>query len=79
MLFRSVAAERGTFIDCDGVPLVRLPWLVDGEPLGWRRPAPRLGEHSREVLAELGFNEARIEELLLAGDVVAQTRAPLAA
>jgi crotonobetainyl-CoA:carnitine CoA-transferase CaiB-like acyl-CoA transferase len=28
------------------------------------RPAPRLGEHNRQVLAELGFDEARIGRVL---------------
>lgn len=66
-----IAAERGTFMDCDGVPLVRLPWLVDGQPLAWRRPAPRLGEHTREILAELGFDTRRVAELIGSGAVVA--------
>lgn len=62
-----VAQERGTFQDCGGVPLVRLPWLVDGEPLPWTRPAPRLGEHSLEILAELGFDTQRTEDLVRRG------------
>jgi crotonobetainyl-CoA:carnitine CoA-transferase CaiB-like acyl-CoA transferase len=32
-------------------------------------PSPSLGEHSAEVLAELGFNEATIAELVEAGTV----------
>jgi crotonobetainyl-CoA:carnitine CoA-transferase CaiB-like acyl-CoA transferase len=34
---------------------------VDLPPL---RPAPRLGEHNAQVLAELGFDPARIARLL---------------
>ena len=64
-----VAKERGTFMASDGVPLVRLPWLADGQPVGWRRPAPRLGEHSLEILAELGYNEAQSTELVKGGAV----------
>ena len=67
-----MAQERGTFIDCDGVPLVRLPWLADGEPVTWRGAAPRLGEHSLEILAELGYDKAGTEALLACGAVVAQ-------
>jgi hypothetical protein len=39
-----VARERRTFQECDRVPHVRLPWLVDGEPLG--SPSPALGQHT---------------------------------
>ena len=66
-----VAEERGTFIDCDGVPLVRLPWLADGMPIAWSRPAPRLGEHSMEILTELGYDGAQAAELIGSGAVVA--------
>ncbi len=33
----------------------------------YRRHAPRLGEHTREVLEEIGFSKKRIEELLSTG------------
>lgn len=67
----ATAMERGTIHELDGVPLVRLPWLVDGAPVLPERPAPRLGEHTMEVLAELGFDPAEREELLRAGVVAA--------
>jgi len=34
-----------------------------GPPRFHRRPAPLLGEHNHEVLAELGFTDAEITEL----------------
>jgi formyl-CoA transferase len=33
------------------------------------RPAPRLGEHTREVLREHGFADAEIDDLAAAGVV----------
>ena len=64
-----IAAERGTFMASDQVPLVRLPWLVDGQPVPWVRPAPRLGEHSLEILEELGY-DAELRRALVASGAV---------
>jgi len=64
-----VARERRTFQDCDGVPHVRLPWLVDGNPLPPGAPAPRLGQHTGEVLEALGWDAARIEVAIASGAV----------
>lgn len=72
----AIAHERGSFIASDAVPLVRLPWLVDGRPVPWQGTAPRLGQHSRQVLAELGYGAQRIEQLLDSGAVVAEATAP---
>ncbi len=65
-----MADERQTFMDSNGVPLVRLPWLVDGQPLPWVRPAPRLGEHSLQVMQELGYDDSRRRALLASGAVL---------
>ncbi|MFT5172573.1 MAG: CoA:oxalate CoA-transferase [Gammaproteobacteria bacterium] len=64
-----IANERQTFADSEGVPLVRLPWLVDGKPVPWSSPAPTLGQHTCELLTEIGFSEARIAALLNSGAV----------
>ena len=64
-----IARERRTFAESDGVPLVRLPWLVDGEPVPWSSPAPSLGQYTREVLRETGFSEERIDALVASGAV----------
>jgi crotonobetainyl-CoA:carnitine CoA-transferase CaiB-like acyl-CoA transferase len=38
-------------------------------PSAVKRPAPRLGEHSREILAGLGYDEDRCETLITTGVV----------
>jgi crotonobetainyl-CoA:carnitine CoA-transferase CaiB-like acyl-CoA transferase len=42
---------------------VRNPVLYDRDGPSIRRPAPLLGQHSAEVLRELGYSEADIERL----------------
>jgi len=45
-----------------------IPWLLTQGANGVTRPAPTLGQHTREVLADLlGFTEARIDALDAAG------------
>jgi crotonobetainyl-CoA:carnitine CoA-transferase CaiB-like acyl-CoA transferase len=50
--------------------VVDLPFRRDGERSGRWDPPPQLGQHTDEVLAELGLDPARIAELR-AGGVVA--------
>lgn len=68
-----IALERSTFVDGGGVPVVRLPWLIDGGTLPWKRPAPQLGEHSLEVLNEIGYDDDAIARLLETGAVGAHS------
>jgi crotonobetainyl-CoA:carnitine CoA-transferase CaiB-like acyl-CoA transferase len=44
-----------------------LPVKLSATPGGVRRPAPLLGEHTREVLAEFGFSTAEIDALYACG------------
>jgi formyl-CoA transferase len=43
------------------------PVLVDGQRPAVRRMVPRLGEHTREILAEAGLDTAEVERLVAAG------------
>ena len=49
---------------------VRNPVLFDTDGPTIRKAAPLLGEHSAEILAELGYTDSQIEELACAGAVV---------
>jgi crotonobetainyl-CoA:carnitine CoA-transferase CaiB-like acyl-CoA transferase len=36
------------------IPGLRTPITIDGQPMAAQRPAPRLGEHTQEILREIG-------------------------
>jgi len=63
-----MAANR-VFTEIDDPELGRIrtvdtPMHVEGQPKAPPRPAPRLGEHTREILAELGVPEGEIEKIM---------------
>jgi crotonobetainyl-CoA:carnitine CoA-transferase CaiB-like acyl-CoA transferase len=43
-----------TFAKAGTIPGVRTPLMMDGKPTAAERPAPRLGEHTAEILKEIG-------------------------
>ncbi|WP_374569005.1 CaiB/BaiF CoA transferase family protein [Ideonella sp.] len=61
------AQQRQSFVEVDGVaqpaPAPRFGRSRPGAP----RPAPAIGQHTRELLAEAGYSEAEIATLLAAG------------
>jgi crotonobetainyl-CoA:carnitine CoA-transferase CaiB-like acyl-CoA transferase len=76
-------AHNGTFVEYDHptegrVKTPGFPYRFARTPARLERGAPLVGEHSREVLRELGLGDDRIDELLASG-VIAEERAPVAA
>jgi crotonobetainyl-CoA:carnitine CoA-transferase CaiB-like acyl-CoA transferase len=51
------------------VHALRFPTLLSGAPAPIRRPAPRLGQHTAEVLRELGYSPEEIKRLAETGAV----------
>ncbi len=49
------------------VKMLGTPIHLSATPASVRRVGPRLGEHNEEVLAEFGFDEDRIRELVETG------------
>lgn len=60
------------------VRLMSHPVRYDGRAPSLRRLPPALGEHTREVLAEAGYSEDEIEQLLAEGAVLAPGKEALA-
>lgn len=53
-----------------GLPALPIEFGPGRDRPGIRRQSPRLGEHSREVLAEAGFPDAEIEDLAASGAIL---------
>jgi crotonobetainyl-CoA:carnitine CoA-transferase CaiB-like acyl-CoA transferase len=62
-------AANGVFVEIDdpvlgSVRTVDTPLQIEGHPKVKRNPAPRLGEHTRAILAEIGLAEQEIKSLV---------------
>ena len=72
--------ERELIADYPDADMGRFPMhhvvpRLSGTPASIRTPAPRLGEHNRSVLADIGVDEAAYSQLLAAG-IVCEGGAP---
>ena len=61
------AQHRAMVRTIAGTPLVGSPVRIDGERADSDLPPPRLGEHTLDVLGELGLPPAELDELLRSG------------
>jgi len=62
--------------DMGAFPMHHVVPRLTGTPASIRTPAPKLGEHNRELLREAGIDDARYAELLRAGAVYEEGMAP---
>jgi crotonobetainyl-CoA:carnitine CoA-transferase CaiB-like acyl-CoA transferase len=62
--------DRLHFEEFGEVRQARHPARFDKTPASVSRPAPRLGEHGREILAAIGYDDEAIESLISAGRVL---------
>lgn len=65
-------AERGIVVEqpdeeLGTIPVPAPPLRFAGTPATIRRPAPRLGEHTHELLVQAGFGDAQIAQLVAQG------------
>jgi alpha-methylacyl-CoA racemase len=58
------AQARGAFVTVDGLTQPGPAPRFDRTPAGQPRPAPDVGQHSRQVLLEAGFDGAEIQSLI---------------
>ena len=70
------ALAREMIVDTDhpvagSVKTIGLPVKFSDTPGGVARPAPLLGQHSREILAEAGYSAAEIDGMVAEGAVIA--------
>ncbi len=66
-------AERGIIVDVEdedngALPMHNILPRLSGTPGVWRRPAPALGQHTADILQEVGVSESDIASILAGGE-----------
>jgi crotonobetainyl-CoA:carnitine CoA-transferase CaiB-like acyl-CoA transferase len=64
--------------DMGEYPMHHVVPRLEGTPGSIRTPAPRLGQHNRELLAEVGVGAKRYAELLAGGIAIEESTSPVA-
>jgi crotonobetainyl-CoA:carnitine CoA-transferase CaiB-like acyl-CoA transferase len=62
--------EQWDYPDKGTVKIIKSPIMIDGHLPETKTKAPRLGEHSTEILTELGYSEEQIKDLINRGFIV---------
>jgi CoA:oxalate CoA-transferase len=50
--------------------LLGFPWSFSETPAAWRRPAPRMGQHTDEILQQIGYTKEEIDGFRKEGAIV---------
>jgi CoA:oxalate CoA-transferase len=49
---------------------VGFPWDFSDTPASWRKEAPKLGQHTGEILKDLGYSEEQITQMKKSGSII---------